>query len=288
MTTTDNKIISFYSPTPNQGLKTISLAYASRLAAEMYRVLYVELDTTNRGLAQSLQIDTDKQNIIEYFKASVKGDFSFEPYVINKKMLIEESGKKNRSVFEQLEEGLDYLILPMNLNQEEVPNLLANDEEHSDAFVLQYVERIINAFKDSQYDQIVLKLPNDLDHMFTYPTMTNSDIIHSIISPSVNNLLDLKERKDFLFDHNSSLKEKWTNVINLASDEISNKDYEDMLGEAHIIHFDSERLRNEWALMTDSEYIRQQTEEIIDSKGIRITLNKYVNKKGFTRIFSKN
>lgn len=287
MPTVDNKIITVYSPTPNQGLKTISLSYANRLASEMYSVLYVELDTTSYGLAQSLQINTEKKNILEYFMAASNGDFSIEPFVITKKMLIEESDKKSKEVFEQLEGGLDYLILPMNLNQESVPNLLVMESENVDAFVLEFVKRIMDTLRNSAYDHVVIKLPNDLDHMFTYQSMVDSDIILSVISPSFVRLLELKERKEFLFEHNASLKEKWTNIVNLASDELSKKDYEEILGDAHVIHFDPERLKNEWAFMTDSTYIRREMEEIIDSNGIRITLSKYIEQKGFKSLFTR-
>lgn len=288
MKTTDKKIISVYSPTPNQGLKTLSLAYANRLASERYRVLYIELDTLAHGLAQALQIDTKKHNILEYFTAALDGDFNIDNFVITKEMLLEESDKRNRETYQQLEDGLDYLILPMELDPETIPNLIETDSESVDAFVLEYVDRIIDTLRDSTYEHIVIKLPNDIDHMFTYQTMTNSDIILSVISPSVVRLLELKERKKFLFEHNVALKDKWTNIINLASDELTKKEYDDMLGEAHIINFDPERLRDEWALRTDSEYIREQMEEIIDSNGIRMTLSKYVEPTGLAKLFKKS
>lgn len=288
MKTTDKKIISVYSPTPNQGLKTLSLAYANRLASERYRVLYIELDTLAHGLAQALQIDTKNHNILEYFTAALDGDFNIDNFVITKEMLLEESDKRNRETYQQLEDGLDYLILPMELDPETIPNLIETDSESVDAFVLEYVDRIIDTLRDSTYEHIVIKLPNDIDHMFTYQTMTNSDIILSVISPSVVRLLELKERKKFLFEHNVALKDKWTNIINLASDELTKKEYDDMLGEAHIINFDPERLRDEWALRTDSEYIREQMEEIIDSNGIRMTLSKYVEPTGLAKLFKKS
>jgi len=288
MKTTDKKIISFYSPTANQGLKTLSLAYANRLANERYRVLYVELDTTAHGFAQALQIDTENQNILEYLSASLSGDFNFDNFIITKKMLLEESDKKSREIYQQLEDDLDYLILPMKLEPELVPNLVETDSESVDAFVLEYVDRIVDTLRDSIYDHVVIKLPNDIDHIFTYQTMTNSDVILSVISPSVIRLLELKERKDFLFEHNPSLKDKWTNIVNLASDELTKKDYDEMLGDAHIINFDPQRLRDEWALRTDSDYIREQMEEIIDGNGIRMTLSKYVEQKGLRKMFSRS
>lgn len=288
MPTTDNKIISFYSPTANQGLKTISLAYANRLAQERYRTLYVELDTMARGMAQSLQIDTESQNILEYFTSALEGDYSLEKYIITKKMLLEESDKRSREVYQQLEDDLDYLLLPMNFEPETVPNLLDVSSESVDAFVLEYVDRILYTLRETAYDHVVIKLPNDIDHMFTYQAMANSDQVLSITTPSFIRLLEMKERKEFLFEHNASLKDKWTTIINLASDEITKKEYDETVGESYVINFDPERLRDEWALRTDSEYIREQMEEIIDRNGIRMTLSKYVEPKGLKKMFSRS
>ncbi|QWB31997.1 hypothetical protein [Exiguobacterium acetylicum] len=145
----DKKLISFYSSAQNQGLKTLSLSFASRLAADNYKVLYVELDTRSKGFAQSIQIDTEKQNINEYFLEALKGNFSIEKFVITKKMLMEESSKSNKDIFGELEENLDYLVLPLKIDEEEEPSLTGDTDTDFDSHLIEYVDNILETLRDT-------------------------------------------------------------------------------------------------------------------------------------------
>lgn len=278
----DKKLISFYSSAQNQGLKTLSLSFASRLAADNYKVLYVELDTRSKGFAQSIQIDTEKQNINEYFLEALKGNFSIEKFVITKKMLMEESSKSNKDIFGELEENLDYLVLPLKIDEEEEPSLIGDTDTDFDSQLIEYVDNILETLRDTDYDHIILKLPNDLDHLFTVQALNSSNSVISVYMPTVSQVFDQKELKSFLFEHNKALKDRWKDVANMVSPNLPQKTIEETLTDSFIVEFDPERLPDEWAFKTDSFYIRERMEELIDSLGINIIRQKHVEKKRFS------
>jgi len=258
------------------------LSFASRLAADNYKVLYVELDTRSKGFAQSIQIDTEKQNINEYFLEALKGNFSIEKFVITKKMLMEESSKSNKDIFGELEENLDYLVLPLKIDEEEEPSLTGDTDTDFDSHLIEYVDNILETLRDTDYDHVILKLPNDLDHLFTVQALNSSNSVISVYMPTVSQVFDQKELKTFLFEHNKALKDRWKDVANMVSPNLPQKTIEETLTDSFIVEFDPERLPEEWAFKTDSFYIRERMEELIDSLGINIIRQKHVEKKRFS------
>ncbi|MDI3236422.1 AAA family ATPase [Exiguobacterium antarcticum] len=283
MKTKEKKLISFYSSEKNQGLKTLSLSFASRLAADNYRVLYVELDTRSKGFAQTIQIDTEKQNINEYFLEALKGNFSIEKFVITKDMLLEESSKITKDIFNELENNLDYLVLPMEIEADSEPSLVGENASEFDSNVIEYVDNIIETLQNTEYDHIVLKLPNDLDHVFTVQTLNSSNLVVSVYLPTVSQAIEQKKIKKYLFEHNKNLSDKWKDVANMVSAELPQKTIEETLKDSFIVEYDPHRLPDEWAFRTDSTYIRERMEELIDSFGINIIRQKHVEKKRFGR-----
>jgi len=275
----DKKLISFYSSEPNQGLKTLSLSFANRLAADNYRVLYVELNTRSKGFAQSMQIDTEKQNINEYFMEALKGNFSIDKFVITKSMLLEESSKKDKDIFLELEDNLDYLILPMNVEDDTEPSLIGDDGEEFDSQVIEYVDGILDTLRNTEYDHVIIKLPHDLDHLFTIQTLNMSNLVLSVYMPTSSQVFEQMKFKKFLFEHNKDLSGKWKDIANMVSTAIPQKIIDETVKDAFVVEYDPERMGEEWAAKTDSASIRERMEELIDTIGINIIRQKHVEKK---------
>jgi len=275
----DKKLISFYSSEPNQGLKTLSLSFANRLAADNYRVLYVELNTRSKGFAQSMQINTEKQNINEYFLEALKGNFSIDKFVITKSMLLEESSKKDRDIFLELEDNLDYLVLPMNVEDDTEPSLIGDNGEEFDSQVIEYVDGILDTLRNTEYDHVVIKLPHDLDHLFTIQTLNTSNLVLSVYMPTSSQVFEQMKFKKFLFEHNKDLSGKWKDIANMVSTAIPQKIIDETVKDAFVVEYDPERMGEEWAAKTDSSSIRERMEELIDTIGINIIRQKHVEKK---------
>lgn len=275
----DKKLISFYSSEPNQGLKTLSLSFANRLAADNYRVLYVELNTRSKGFAQSMQIDTEKQNINEYFMEALKGNFSIDKFVITKSMLLEESSKKDKDIFLELEDNLDYLILPMNVEDDTEPSLIGDNGEEFDSQVIEYVDGILDTLRNTEYDHVIIKLPHDLDHLFTIQTLNTSNLVLSVYMPTSSQAFEQMKFKKFLFEHNKDLSGKWKDIANMVSTAIPQKIIDETVKDAFVVEYDPERMGEEWAAKTDSASIRERMEELIDTIGINIIRQKHVEKK---------
>lgn len=290
----NQKIISFYASAESQGLRTVSLAFANRLAEQDYSVLYVELDDAIPAIAQSLLIQTEEKNINSYLNQTVKGHFNdIQKYVLAKKDIIDNAERKEKNKHSGLEEELSFLIYPMELTDKDVPNLVelfesneANGELTLEDYVVDYIERFTDALKLLPYDFIVCKLPQDIDHVFTFEMMKHSHHVLSVTTPSVTRQMIHKKRKKFLFEQSKDLEGKWVNILNMASDEIPESDYRELLETDYIIPFDMERQQRELSMESDSPLIRKSLERMILDLGINIQLTMNEGQSMIKKLFN--
>lgn len=285
-----NKLISFYANTPSQGLRTISLAFSNLLAQQSHSVLYVDLDTVKPSIAKALQIKTGKKNIFDYFERTIEGDFdSVDQFILTKAEIINQSERKQKSYYSGLEKDVSFLIAPMETPDEDIPDLIDHEhrqQESIEEYVMDYVSRFVETLTGAGFDYVICKLPNDIDHMFTYEMMKHSDQVISVATPSITKLIDQTEAKQFLFEQNKALEEKWTDILNMTSQEVPNNEYKALLDTEFIIPFDPERIGEEMALQPDSPFIRRSLEQVVQKLGIPITLTVEEEKTTFfQRIF---
>lgn len=270
------KLISFYSNTPSQGLRTVSMAFSNLLAQQSYNVLYIELDTNHPTIAKAFQMETGDKNIVKYFDSTLDGKFdNLNQYILTKKDILEQSDRKQKSIYSGFENDVSYLIVPMDLKSEELPNLI-DDTKVKDTsieeYVIDYVGRFVETLNELEYDFIVCKLANDVDHFFTYEMMKHSDHILSVSTPSTTKLMEQIAVKKFLFEQNKSLEEKWIDILNMASPDIPTTEYRTLLNKDYVIPFDLERQREELALQPDSPMIRQSLERLALDLGIKVNV----------------
>lgn len=271
------KMISFHACTPSQGVRTLSLSFANLLAKQNYSVLYVELDTILPSIAKSLQIETGNKNIVSYFEKTLEGKFDgINDFILSKEEILQQSDRKQKSVYSGLEDEVSYLIFPMELKPEEIPDLIGDTKiknENVEEFVIDYVARLIETIRELEYDFILFKLANDVDHMFTYELMKHSDHVISVTTPSSTKIMDQIAIKKFLFEQNRTLEDKWNDVLNMASQDISASEYRTLLNREYVIPFDPERQAEELALQPDSPLIRQSLERMALDMGIQVNLS---------------
>jgi len=290
----EQKIISFYASADSQGLRTVSLAFANRLAQQDYSVLYVELDDSIPAIAQSLLIQTKDKNINSYLKQTVKGQFNdVEKFILTKKDIIENAERKEKNIHSGLEEELAYLVYPMELEEKDVPNLVelfemneASGELTLEDYVLDYMERFTDALKLLPYDFIVCKLPQDVDHVFTFEMMKHSHQVIAVTTPSITRHSIHKKRKKFLFEQSKELESKWVDVLNMTSEEVSESEYREILKINYFIPFDTERQDREFSMESDSPVIRKSLERMILDLGINIPLMMDDSNSMFKKLFN--
>lgn len=265
------KIISFYANAESQGLRTVSLAFSNLLAQQNYSVLYVELDTNNPLISKALQIHTEGKDINSYFERTTQGEFaSVKNYILSHEDIVANGDRKQKAIYQGIEKEVSFLVFPMDIKDVDVPDLIDYSGENVEEFVLDYVERFTSTLLEQEYDFIVCKLATDVDHMFTFEMMKHSDHIISVTTPSITKLMKQKDAKRFLFEQNKELRDKWHDVLNMASEEVPSSEYKSLLDTNCIIPFDPERQKEELALQPDSELIRQKLERLVLDLGIQI------------------
>lgn len=279
------KLISFHACTPSQGLRTLSLSFANLLAQQNHSVLFVELDTVYPSIAKSLQIETGSKNIINYFGKTLDGKFDeLNKFILTKDDILKHSERKQKSLYSGLEDEVSYLILPLDIKPEEVPDLIEGTRvknENVEEYVMDYVARFVETIQELEFDYIVFKLANDIDHMFTYEMMKHSDHVLSVSTPSSTKLMEQISVKKFLFEQSKSIESKWNDILNMASQDIATSEYRTLLNREYVIPFDPERQGEELAMQPDSMLIRQSLERVALDLGIQVNLSMQHEKNSF-------
>lgn len=249
-------VISFYAIAPSQGKRTLSLSFAELLASNKNKVLYVELDTTRPSVALSTRISHPVKNAVEYFRDTKKDHFNVEPHVLNRAELIKTEDRDLKRVFSDLQGSLDYLTLPIFYQENNFPNLIEGSNPERQAN--EYIQKLIYSFKTSNYDYVILNLPNELESLFGFEVIAGSDQVINVITASANRLNELKNTLTFLNQHIPTLKERWTNILNMASPNVNEVEYKQLMNEeTFVVPFDPERQKAEFSLETGSPVIKE-------------------------------
>ena len=167
----------------------------------------------------------------------------------------------------------------MNVEDDTEPSLIGDNGEEFDSQVIEYVDGILDTLRNTEYDHVVIKLPHDLDHLFTIQTLNTSNLVLSVYMPTSSQVFEQMKFKKFLFEHNKDLSGKWKDIANMVSTAIPQKIIDETVKDAFVVEYDPERMGEEWAAKTDSSSIRERMEELIDTIGINIIRQKHVEKK---------
>lgn len=258
------EIISFYSVAPSQGKRTISLALAELLAANGHSTLYVELDALHPAIAQANQITNSYRNTYEYIQNTVNNnDFNIEKYIITHEILIDTNNRDLKRLFQEMPKKLDYLVFPSDFKEHTFPTIVRTDDKDAEQNARDYIQKMLYAFKTTNYKYVILNLPNELQSIFSFEVIEGSDFVLNVTTASPNRLQENKEIVHYLSLNMPDLESKWTTVLNMVSPNVELKLLKDLVGnDPFVIPFDNERQQVELSLRTGSPIIDENVEQL--------------------------
>ncbi|MED5094553.1 hypothetical protein [Bacillus safensis] len=267
------EILSFYSVAQSQGKRTISLAYADLLAQNEHSVLYVELDYKRSSVAIATQISDDEKNANLFFQnTALRNSFDVTPFVLTKDHLIKNSDRAKRKIHSTLHNKIEYLIFPLGFGEDGFPTLIKEDENEKEAE--EYISKLIYSLRSTKYDYVVLNLPIELYSIFGIEVLNNSDHILNVVTPSATRLYENQRMKDFLLNSLPDLKNKWFTIVNMASREVSDREYYELVSDEPVmIYFDPDRQQEELSFQLGSKEIQHRLEELASRMGIEIEMS---------------
>ncbi|PIJ95816.1 hypothetical protein [Lysinibacillus sphaericus] len=242
------KIISFYSSAPSQGKRTFSLSLAELLAMSKFKTLYMELNLFNPALAVAHNISHSSKNILQYFQVANRTEqFQVDRFVITKQDLL--SDKENKRNYQDLPDKLHFLGIPEDFDHSKFPIIVDSEDEYAEERAKDFIEKFIIELKSSDYDYIILSLPNEINHLFGFEVIKQSDIIINTVTPSAVRLDENKKNMDFLIKAAPEVKEKTYTIINMASNEVDLQTYKVLAGvESNLLIANYDPTRQEYEL----------------------------------------
>lgn len=251
----NEKVFAFWASTSNLGKRTLSQSFALQLAQKQYKVLYVELDYIKPAFATTTGLSSRTKNF--YQLCLSQENFELEKFIASKHD-VELKGKKGfQKVIEKIPDNFHFLALPVGFKTELFPKIGEG-----------FVPNLIKAFNDSEYDAVVLNLPNELDDVFTYPVMLEVDKVFHVLSDNIVRIEEYREVKQFLQETPLNLN-KWETIFNLVGEGISQEALDSLIGEksAAAIPMDTMRSLHEMDLQIGSPSINEYLDEIVSSFG---------------------
>lgn len=273
----EKRIIAFYSNSHNVGKRTISQAFAYRLAKEGKNVLYVETDYKRPGFAVSTGLSHEQKNMLKLIEKN--NNYDIMDFIANKKDVL--SKNMSKSIAEKIQrypETFHFLAFPKDFNYIQMPEVEKKEE---------FVNVFIESVKHTDFDHIIFNTANELSYMLSYPLIVESDILINIIGSSPVDAIKLKNELDWVNSTSLTLPSEVYTIFNFI-DESSFFVYEleNILGQkaALTIPYDEERKVNEWSLEIGSPEINERIEILLQKIGIEVTPR--IEKRGIFARFS--
>ncbi len=265
------KLISFYSPIQSQGKRTFSLGLAHLLAKNNYKTLFIELDLNNPSIELSTKITHDYKNVLEYFKVChATEQFQINRFILTNDDLIE----FNKRDYQHYPELLDFLVLPKNFEAAKFPIIVDSNNENAEQQAYEFIQKFTYELQASDYDYVVLSLPNEVNHLFGYEVIRNSDYLMNIITPSPSNIAKNREVRSYLQKGLENLN--LYTIINMVSVHIEPSLYKSLLGvqkNVLLAHYDEERQESEFSLKIESSGLTQSLERLASDLGILLSVS---------------
>jgi hypothetical protein len=247
--TEEPKIFSFWSPSSNLGKRTISQAYAAQIAKLGYSVLYVEFDYLNPALALTTALSHPSKNF--YQLALSQDSFDLRQYIATKMDV--KITKDMVDLFEEIPHELHFLGLPSGFVPDSFPSITNED----------FLNTLLSALKEIEYDAVVINLPTEIDNLFSFPVMLESDVVFSVVSSNPVRISEYRSYMKMLVE--TPLKmDKWKVIVNQVGRGITKEHCDQMLREKSIITvpYDMERPAYELDLRIGSPIINQKMIEL--------------------------
>lgn len=263
-------VISVYSAALNSGKKTIAVSLAQLSASEGKKTLLVDLDYQNSGIALTYGITNATKNMENYMKSVFdKDNFHFGDFVMNKKDF-ETVNKDLSKAHAAVSSNLDFLIFSQAYRISMFPKLPNSNAESKTLQVYEIVKRFIEELHQSDYDVVILNLPNHYEDMFVIPVILESDKVVNVMKFSISRIEEMK-RFNRLLDKETI--NKFVNVLNFTVKKIDLTDYSYIAKPFEFHHFismDEARALNEFNAEIGSPIINNVAKGILKSCDVEI------------------
>lgn len=239
------KIFSFWGSSENLGKRTLSQSFAVQVARLGYSVLYCEFDYQNPALALTTALSNNDKNF--YQLALSQDTFDLRQFIANKMDV--RITKEMVGLFEEIPHELHFLGLPSGFDPDTFPSITNED----------FLETLLSALKEVEYDAVVINLPNEIENLFSFPVMLESDVVFSVISANPVRISNHRSLVKMLADTPLNM-DKWEIIVNQVGEGVSKDTCEQLLREQVIaaVPFDMERSSYELDLRFGSPVINQK------------------------------
>ncbi|MCF6094504.1 AAA family ATPase [Microaerobacter geothermalis] len=254
----ESKLISFWSAAPGQGKRTLSQSLAKVIASRNYKVLYVELDYFYPSFAWTSGLSHPAKNIFQLaMHVSDQDEFDLKQYVASPRDVFG-SQKRIQQAISKIPPKLDFMALPSNFVVEEFPSIKSE----------QFIDHFIKGLKNLSYDAIILNLPNEIEHLFSFPVMLESDEIFNILTPHPGRIVRYGQLKKKLKNTPLNMT-KWSTIFNQVHEEIQKDALDSFIQEESrmVVPFDPKRALLELDLSLGSPMIDKKMAELADMFG---------------------
>ncbi|MEX3623655.1 CpaE family protein [Viridibacillus arvi] len=264
------KTFAFWGASTNLGKRTLSQSFAIQIAKMGYSVLYVELDYLNPTLALTTALTNPDKN---FYQLSLSQDsFDLDQFIANKMDV--KITKDMLPLFNEIPSEFNFLGLPAGFDSDLFPSITNEG----------FLSTLISALKEVNYDAVVINLPNQVENLFSFPVMLESDVVFAVTTANPIRVNDYRNMKKMLEDTPLNM-DKWEVIVNQVGSEISKDDCNQLLREEALltVSYDTQRPTHELDLRFGSPSINQKMNELAGLYGFLPPEPTVVKKKGFFR-----
>ncbi|MED5052554.1 AAA family ATPase [Anoxybacillus rupiensis] len=267
----------FYSNSHNVGKRTISQAFALRLAKEGKRVLYVETDYKRPSFAISTGLSHEQKNILRLIEK--KKDYDVMDFIANKNdvLMLNNISKTIAEKIQQYPDTFYFLAFPADFHYMQMPEIEQKQE---------FVQVFLQSLKHTEFDHIIFSVANELSYMLSYPVILEADMLFIVIGNSPIDAIQVKHELDWMKQTNLALPKTHT-IVNFVNSNSSLHELENILEQkvALIIPYDNERKEYEWSLKIGSPSVDAAVETLLQKIGVEISI-KHEKRSIFARFTS--
>lgn len=248
------KLFAFWGVSTNLGKRTLSQSFASQIAKLGYSVLYIEFDYIHPSLAMTTALSNPEKNL---YQLSLSQDsFDLNQFIANKMDV--KITKEMVSLFSEIPDQFHFVGLPSGFQPDQFPSITSEG----------FLNTLILALKEVEFDAVVMNLPNQVDNIFSFPVMLESDVVFAVTTSNPVRINEYRKIKQLLNDTPLNM-DKWEVIVNQVGDEIP-KDVCDQLLREHSIlavPYDIQRSTYELDLRMGSPVINQKMNELASLYG---------------------
>jgi hypothetical protein len=265
--TEEPKMFAFWGASTNLGKRTLSQSFANQIVKLGYSVLYVEFDYLNPALALTTALSSPEKN---FYQLSLSQDsFDLKQFIANKMDV--KITKEMVSLFSEIPEEFYFLGLPAGFNPEQFPSITNEG----------FLSTLIAALKEIEFDAVVMNLPNQIDNLFSFPVMLESDVVFAVTTTNPVRINEYRKMKQLLSDTPLNM-DKWEVIVNQVGAEITKDVCDQLLRERSIlaVPYDIQRPAYELDLRMGSPIINEKMNELAGLYGFMPPEPEVTKKKG--------